>query len=256
MSFAFFVPTGLIGPINPISNYISSFNNKMYDFSDILGFILRILYGSTKILFLGTIFQKMSFDSFLFDGLPHHYIDLYISGIFFYVYLYINFSGFCDIVIGTSGLMGIKVSENFENPLVARNIKEFWNRWHLTLSHFLRDTLFTHVTLLLTRYFGTKYINHIISFSILLVFLLIGLWHGTKLNYLLFGLAHAFGMITHHYYTLLIKKYISKEKINKYNKSLFIRIISTVITFSYVVFTMILFGNDISKLLNFLIIIR
>lgn len=250
MSYAFFVPTALVGPINPLSNFINSLNNKIFDLSDYISFVIRILFGITKILFLGTILQSLSFESLLFDGLPHHIVDLFICGVFFYFYLYANFSGFCDIVIGSSGLMGINVSENFDNPLISRNIKDFWNRWHLTLSHFLRDTLFSILVRNLTRKFGTEHLNHIIAFSIFLVFVIIGLWHGSKLNFFLFGLSHAFGMVAHHYYTLLIKKLLNKKQFFNYNKNIYIRIVSTTINFLYISLTMILFANNFDSLMN------
>lgn len=255
-SFAFFVPTALVGPINPLSNYLNSFQNNKFKFSDYINFLIRIIFGITKIFFLGTLFQKMSFEVLLFDGFPHYTIDLFISGVFFYFYLYVNFSGFCDIAIGTSGLMGIKVAENFDNPLVARNLKTFWNRWHLTLSRFIRDTLFNPLNLKMTRLFGPKHLNHIIAFSILIVFVFIGIWHGTSWNFLLFGLAHAVGMIIHHYYTLTLKKKLNFKQFKIYNESILVRVFATITTFMYVVFTMILFANSVSDLKKILSIIN
>ena len=74
----------------------------------------------------------------------------------YYIYLYLNFSGFCDVVIGASALIGITIDENFDNPFRARNVNDFWTRWHITLSTYLRDMVFTPLSKMLIRLTGPK----------------------------------------------------------------------------------------------------
>ena len=98
--------------------------------------------------------------------------------VFYYLYLYCNFSGYCDMAIGAAGLIGIPVAENFNNPFAARNVKDFWNRWHITLSSYMRDVVFAPLSKNLVRAMGPAYANHAIALTITVVFLLVGVWHG------------------------------------------------------------------------------
>ena len=86
--------------------------------------------------------QQLTFTNLWSDGFRHGYGDFMLSGAAYYIYLYMNFSGYTDIAIGLSAVLGIRVKENFANPFLARNIREFWQRWHITLSGFLRDHVY------------------------------------------------------------------------------------------------------------------
>ena len=78
--------------------------------------LLRILVGFTKYIFLGSLVAQFTYAGLLRDGHPHAVIDLIIAIPAYTIYLYCNFSGFCDMAIGVSGLLGIEVAENFDRP--------------------------------------------------------------------------------------------------------------------------------------------
>jgi D-alanyl-lipoteichoic acid acyltransferase DltB (MBOAT superfamily) len=199
LNFAFFLPTMPVGPINTYANFRRGFTER-YDVP--MGrAALRILVGAVKYEFLGNLCNQLTYSGLLLDDHPHHWIDLPVAMLFFYLYLYLNFSGFCDMAIGAAALMGIAVPENFENPLAARNMREFWNRWHITLSQYMRDMVFSPLSKYLVGKSGIKLANHAIAVTILVTFLLIGIWHGVGWNYAAFGLAQAIGVATVHYYT-------------------------------------------------------
>jgi D-alanyl-lipoteichoic acid acyltransferase DltB (MBOAT superfamily) len=247
-SFAFFVPTTLVGPINPLKKHINSLRNNKPTIKDYIWFLCRLVIGTGKLFFLGTLLQRLTYEGLFFDGHPHGIFDLFICGVFYYLYLYVNFSGFCDIAIGSAGLMGIEVVENFDNPLAARNIKNFWNRWHITLSHYVRDVFFSPLSRSITHWFGPSHVQHAIALTILLIFLFIGVWHGDGWNFLLFGLVHALGMIFHHYYTLYLKRKLGSNGFENYNINKIIHCIAVTITFIYVAFSMSLFANSLTSL--------
>ena len=222
LGFAFFVPTMPVGPINTYSNYRRGFD--AIPPADSAGrAALRILVGLVKYLFLGNIFNQLTYSGLLLDDHYHPWIDLPIAMVFYYLYLYCNFSGFCDMAIGGAGLIGIPVPENFLDPFSARNMREFWNRWHITLSQWMRDVVFSPLSRYLARVMGPSQVNQAVAVTIMVVFLLIGIWHGTGWNYAVFGLLQGVGVITTHYYTLGLKKWLGRDGFKAYNANPWIR---------------------------------
>jgi D-alanyl-lipoteichoic acid acyltransferase DltB (MBOAT superfamily) len=254
LGFAFFVPTMPVGPINTYSNYRRGFEANPPE--DRLGrAALRILVGWVKYLFLGNIFNQLSYSGLLLDDHYHPWIDLPIAMVFYYLYLYCNFSGFCDMAIGAAGLIGIPVPENFQDPFAARNMREFWNRWHITLSQYMRDVVFSPLSKFLARVMGPSQVNQAVALTIMVVFLLIGIWHGTGWNYAVFGLLQGVGVITTHYYTLGLKKWLGRDGFKAYNANPWIRAVGVVVTFCFFSATLFFFANspkDISEIISVL----
>ena len=246
LNFAFFLPTMPVGPINTYANFRRGFTER-YEVP-IGRAALRILVGAVKYQFLGNLCNQLTYSGLLLDDHPHPWLDLPVAMVFYYLYLYLNFSGFCDMAIGAAALIGIPVPENFNNPLAARNMKEFWNRWHITLSVWMRDLVFSPLSNFLVRLVGLKLSNHAIALAIFATFLLIGIWHGTGLNYAAFGLAQAFGVIIVHYYTIFLKKRLGREGFNAYTQNQWIRYVSVIITFCYYAATLFLFANTFNEM--------
>jgi D-alanyl-lipoteichoic acid acyltransferase DltB (MBOAT superfamily) len=243
LSFAFFVPTLSIGPINPYSKFIGSMRAPSRENTPLLRSLLRILVGFTKYIFLGSFVAQFTYAGLLRNGHPHGKMDLVIAIPAYAVYLYLNFSGFCDMVIGASGLLQIEVMENFDRPFLSRNFQEFWSRWHITLSAWIRDLVFTPLSKSLMRKFGAKSANHAIAASIFISFIGVGIWHGKGLNFLIFGVSQGLGLVAVHYYTIWLKKYLGREKFAAYRKNKLIRFVATVMTFIYFSLTLFLFAN-------------
>jgi D-alanyl-lipoteichoic acid acyltransferase DltB (MBOAT superfamily) len=190
------------------------------------------------------LLNQLTYSGLLLDGHPHLWVDLPIAAVAYYLYLYCNFSGFCDIAIGGAGLMGIPVAENFANPFAARNMKDFWNRWHITLSQYMRDVVFSPLSKTLVRVVGPSRANHAIAATILVVFLLVGIWHGVTWNYAAFGVACGVGVAANHYYTVALKKRLGRERFAAYNRSRAIHAAAVTTTFLYVSASLFLFAND------------
>lgn len=243
LSFTFFVPTLSLGPISPYSQFIGSYRKPDREQTPVNRSLLRILVGLTKYLFISTLLSQYTYSGLLLDGHLHHKIDLLISIVAYTLYLYCNFSGFCDMVIGTSGLIGIEVMENFNVPFSARNLQEFWNRWHISLSTWLRDIMFTPLVKALVRIVGAKSMNHVIAFSICSVFIVIGVWHGVGINFALFGLWHGIGLATVNYYGYYLKKGLGKERFLAYRDNPYIAALGRVMTFTYFSLSLFLFAN-------------
>ncbi|MCW5960573.1 MAG: hypothetical protein KIS76_10465 [Pyrinomonadaceae bacterium] len=244
LGFAFFLPTMLVGPINPFREHQSSIRaieDREIPYGRCL---MRVLVGLTKFLFLANLANQLTYSGIFLDGKPHLLIDLGIAAVFYYFFLYLNFSGFCDIAIGIAGLMGIKVRENFNNPFAARNVKEFWNRWHITLSEYTKDVIFTPLSKVLIGKLGVRHANSAIALSIFTVFLVIGIWHGVGWNFVLFGLVHAAGVVSNHLYTVFLKRRLGREGYKSYNNNRLVNAFALLITFAYVAFSFSVFAND------------
>jgi len=242
MSFGFFVPTLLIGPINPYSTFRGSLDTVDREAMPLGRCLLRLLIGLTKYLFAANLLNQLSYTGLLFDEHPHHWIDLPIAIVAFYLYLYANFSGYCDMAIGAAGLLGIEVKENFAAPFTARNIQEFWSRWHITLSTYMRDMVFSPLSKALGRRFAPRYMVHVIAICILIVFLLIGIWHGVGWNFVFFGLFQGLGVVAVHYYTHFLKK-LGKARYAAYHRSRVIHVLAICLTFSYVAVSLLFFNG-------------
>jgi D-alanyl-lipoteichoic acid acyltransferase DltB (MBOAT superfamily) len=244
LSFSFFVPTLSLGPINPYSKFIGSYRNPDRELTPVNRSLLRIVVGFTKYFFLSSLLNQYTYSGLILDGHPHHKVDLVIALFSYTLYLYCNFSGFCDMVIGVSGLLGIQVMENFNVPFSARNLQEFWNRWHISLSTWLRDMMFTPLVKILVRIFGPKSTNNVIAFSIFSVFIVIGVWHGVGVNFALFGLFHGIGLATVHYYTYFLKKKLGKQRFIAYRENPYIAVVGRVMTFTYFSLSLFIFANS------------
>jgi D-alanyl-lipoteichoic acid acyltransferase DltB (MBOAT superfamily) len=111
--------------------------------------------------------------------------------------LYFDFSGYTDIAIGISRLMGIRLPENFNRPYLAENVTVFWNRWHMTLTQWFRTYYFNPVTRFLRSHEKALPAAGIILFTQLSTMILIALWHGISLNFVLWGVWNGIGLFIH-----------------------------------------------------------
>lgn len=255
INFSFFLPTMFVGPINTYANFRIGFDALPWKVP-VGRALLRCWVGYVKYEYLCGVLGQVSYSEFLLNGHPHSWLALPIVMIFYYLYLYCNFSGFCDMAIGAAALIGIPVLENFDNPFAARNMKEFWNRWHITLSQWMRDIVFAPLSKFLVRVMGPARVNHAIALAIFVVFLLIGIWHGVGLNYAIFGLFQAIGVVANHYYTISLKKWLGRAGFQAYNENRWIHAVAVVSTFCYYAATLFFFANTLPQIKEILCVLR
>ena len=146
--------TLLAGPIQRYQDFHEYWKNPIsleLDLHEVLKLYWRLFVGVIKIVVVATTFQS-AYNSFLEqleqtgDSAPAGWkalVQLVLMLYCFMFYLYMNFSGYCDVVIAGANLVGLKLPENFRAPFLARNILDYWSRWHITLGHWIRDYLFT-----------------------------------------------------------------------------------------------------------------
>ena len=120
----------------------------------------------------------------------------WLGAISYTLQIYYDFSGYTDMAIGLGRMMGFELSENFNFPYISRSIGEFWKRWHMTLSTWLRDYLFLPIAYTTSRklkherYYGVRVDQLIYVYATLITFLICGFWHGAAWNFVVWGLLH------------------------------------------------------------------
>jgi D-alanyl-lipoteichoic acid acyltransferase DltB (MBOAT superfamily) len=196
-AFLFYPPTLSSGPINPFSYYSETADGRSISWHNISHGLLRIAIGYIKLRFLAAIPQQLTLSALWTGPYAVGYADYFVSGSAYYLYLYLNLGGYTDIVIGISALLGMRVRENFNYPLGARNVMEFWGRWHMSLTQFVRDAIFAPTMMTLTRWFGLAYSTPAALIAVFLIFTVLALWHGVAAGYFIFYVLHgcAFGAV-------------------------------------------------------------
>jgi len=154
----------------------------------------NIEYGFTRIVF--GMFKKLVLADWIgyfvapVWASPHHYAEfirpLALIGYSFQIYF--DFAGYSDIAIGSSRLFGFKIMENFNNPYLASNISQFWRRWHISLSDWIRDYLFFPLSKLSAKRCWQMIFVPVIAMAIC------GLWHGSAWHFVLWGTWHGVGL--------------------------------------------------------------
>ena len=196
ISFVLFFPTLASGPIDRYRRFIT----------DLYKPLTRLEYGALVAQGLDHIFRGFLYkfilayliNKYWLEPLNHAFGFLptlqYMYSYSFY--LFFDFAGYSAFAIGVSYILGIKTPENFDKPFISKNIKDFWNRWHISLSFWFRDYIYMRFVLdsakkkrFRNRY-TTSYVGYFLLFGIM------GVWHGTQLRYILYGLYHAGLMIS------------------------------------------------------------
>jgi D-alanyl-lipoteichoic acid acyltransferase DltB (MBOAT superfamily) len=193
--------TFLLGPIQRYQSFLDQWEGRVEplqpDLASHLDAVNRILRGYIKKWVLADLLTGLAL-------LPGEQISgmspaaVVLGSWFFYLYLYFDFSGYCDIVIGIGRLMGIAPPENFWLPFFSPNIAQYWLRVHRSLTEWLTDYVFHPVYTALLRS-GLMRNRRLASRNVAIAATMIvaGVWHGTTLSFFLFGLVHAFYQVVY-----------------------------------------------------------
>lgn len=161
----------------------------------------QILYGAFKKLVIANSITPITQNVFQnYETLSGSTVAL--GAVLFLFELYADFSGYSDMAIGFARLLGFKITKNFAFPLFAQNIAEYWRKWHISLTSWLTEYVFTPLVIHFRDYGKRGLIA-----AIILNFILIGAWHGPRFTFLLFGLLHGI-----YYIPLIVKDKLNKKK--------------------------------------------
>lgn len=182
-AYVSFFPQIICGPIARADEIIPQFKCKSRltetELIEGFGMILSGLFKKIVIADRLSVYTDAIFDN------PSHYPALagWIAAFLFSIQIYCDFAGYSEISIGICRLMKIRCSENFNKPYFSANIKEFWNRWHISLSTWLRDYIYIPLG-------GNKHGRMRKHINVMLTFLISGIWHGNGLNFIYWGILH------------------------------------------------------------------
>lgn len=231
-TFVAFFPQLVAGPIERAKHLLPQFNvprKFQYNFAItgarlvIWGFFKKVAVADNLAILVDAVYSQ-----------PESYIGapMVLATFFFAIQIYCDFSGYSDIAIGISRMLGFDLMTNFKLPYFSKSLTEFWRRWHISLSSWFRDYLYIPL--------GGSQGNHLrVSFNIFITFLISGLWHGANWTFVIWGAIHGA--------MLIIEKRLSgiiKWQSNNY----IIGSISVLITFIIISFTWIFFrSNTVSE---------
>ena len=226
-----FFPQLVAGPIERSNHLLPQFFRE-HDFS-----YIRVKAGLQKMLW--GFFKKIVIAdnlAILVDGVYNNVdnysgLTLIVATIFFTFQIYCDFSGYSDIAIGTAKVMGFELRENFKRPYFSKSIREFWQRWHITLSTWFRDYVYIPLG-------GNRTIKWRWYYNIFITFLVSGLWHGANWTFVIWGALHGTYLIIALALTNPKKQFSSL--IQKQSKS-FNKLLDVTITFILVAFAWIFF---------------
>lgn len=215
------------GPIQSYDDFVRHAEDRFEPTpSDVLRGVERIASGLFKKLVLAHLLQTMFLTNLESSG---WYFLLEMQLMF--VWLFLDFSAYSDIASGVGILIGVATPENFNRPLLARNLVDFWERWHISLSLFIRRNIFIPLQMFLMRRDGGQSPLRAALVAVAVSFLLCGLWHGIGLGFLIWGAVQAGGLIVARVYGDVLRRRLGKAGVASYLANPWIRVAAIAITF-------------------------
>ncbi len=226
--FLLFFPQVVAGPIVRAKDLLSRFGDKpVLDADTGARALYRIATGIAKKLLIADLIAAGLVDRVFADPTLYSSAECLMATLGYTLQLYFDFSAYSDIAIGSAALFGFPLPENFNKPYLARNLFEFWNRWHISLSSWLRDYVYIPLG-------GNRRSRPRVLLNLMIVMTVGGLWHGADWRFALWGAIHGVGLVVIRSYWWLIG---GRPK----QHTLLGSAVGIVSTFAIVVFTRIVF---------------
>jgi alginate O-acetyltransferase complex protein AlgI len=197
LRYQLFLPVIMAGPIHRFQTFERQWARRRNDVSDVAAGAERVLLGLAQALLLGNWLVKYA--EFFIQSLDvqiYPFLVDWAASALDWIALYFIFAGFSSVALGLSLMLGLRLEENFNRPYLARNLIDFWSRWHITLSQWCRDYVFHPVTA----------VTRSPVLGVLAAMGVIGLWHEASTYYLLWSAWQALGLIL----TRLVQKLLAR----------------------------------------------
>lgn len=223
-----FFPQLVAGPIERATNLIPQFSRmQTFSYSDAVEGMKMILWGLFKKMLVAdncAVAANYVFDNYDALGAPSLWYGVFI----FTMQIYGDFSGYSDIAIGSARLFGIRLMQNFHTPYFSRSMGEFWRRWHISLSSWLRDYLYYPLG-------GSRGSKMKTARNVFIVFMASGIWHGADFTFLVWGAYQAAFVVP--------RVWLAKKKIRTTRPSGYREIAAMLFTFLVIMIGRILFRS-------------
>ena len=236
LQFLLFFPTISSGPIDRSRRFMEDIHQTIprAEYIELLGTgLFRLVLG---------LVYKVVLSSLLYLGMnyiPHRgLLFTTVSYMYLYTfYLFFDFAGYSLMAVGVSNIMGIQTPMNFNKPFLSIDIKDFWNRWHITLSTWLRDFIFSRIVMKSMRHkwFKTRLTTAMVAFMLNMIFM--GFWHGLSWSYIIYGVYHGVLMAGFEWYQKKSKFY------KKYKQKTAYKVVSWFVTMHLVMIGLLIFSG-------------
>ena len=251
--FAFAFPVLSQGPILRYSEIREEIKNRAFSYEAFSHGLFRFTFGLWKKLALADTLGSLSVEVLSLDSLKNasmlqsspsfSFLAVFLSGLSYMLQIFLDFSAYTDMAIGIGEICGFTIPENFQAPYSARSIRDFWRRWHISLSMFFRDYVYIPLG-------GNRVPFPLQVRNLLLIWILTGIWHGSTANFILWGLYFFVFILLE----LCCKKLWKRmKKSEEGNFSFVLRCLQHVYTLVVLYFSWILFRfSDFQSLKNIL----
>ena len=251
--FAFAFPVLSQGPILRYSEMREEIKNRAFSYEAFSHGLFRFTFGLWKKLALADALGALSVEVLSVDSLKNasmlqsspsfSFLAVFLSGLSYMLQIFLDFSAYTDMAIGIGEICGFTLPENFQAPYSARSIRDFWRRWHISLSMFFRDYVYIPLG-------GNRVPFPLQVRNLLLIWILTGIWHGSTANFILWGLYFFVFILLE----LCCKKLWKRmKKSEEGNFSFVLRCLQHVYTLVVLYFSWILFRfSDFQSLKNIL----
>jgi len=196
--FVTFFPHLIAGPILHHSEMMPQFaklRNKIFSPKNLAAGMFLFSIGLFKKVMIADTLSILVAQGY--DAVLHlNIFESWLISISYALQIYFDFSGYTDMALGAGLMFNIQLPENFNSPYKAHSIREFWRKWHMTLSRFLKDYIYIPLG-------GNRYGEYQTSINLVITFLLGGLWHGANWTFIVWGALHGFGTAVHRYWQKL-----------------------------------------------------
>ncbi len=227
--YVMFYPQLVAGPIERPQNVLHQFREKhSFNYDNVVAGLRLMLWGFFKKVFIADRLA-VYVDSVYNNSDKHSAVSLIVASVFFAIQIYCDFSGYSDIALGTARVMGYKLMLNFRRPYLARSIKDFWSRWHISLSTWFKDYLYIPLG-------GNRVAFNRMYLNIFIVFMISGLWHGANWTFIVWGALHGVYQIAGINFDRLMQRF-PNLKFTGFLPSAF----QTLLTFAFVAFAWVFF---------------
>lgn len=224
-AFVSFFPQLVAGPIERSSNLLPQIKkNNSFDYDVACEGLILIVWGLYKKIVIADNLA-IAVDKVYGDVISYSGCSLLLATFFFTIQIYCDFSGYTDIARGSAKLFNIELMENFKSPYFAPSLKDFWSRWHISLSTWFRDYVYIPLG-------GSRVSKMRHALNLFITFLVSGLWHGANWTFVFWGALHGVGQI--------VENSLNIKKCDKKGLDWLLRIL---ITFVFVMFAWIFFRS-------------
>lgn len=228
--YVMFYPQLVAGPIERPQNILHQFHQRQhFDFDRVaaglrlmlLGFFKKIVIADRVGIYVDQVYKDIA---------HANSVTVLLALFFFAFQVYCDFSGYSDIAIGSAKVMGFDLAINFDRPFISKNISEFWRRWHISLSTWFNDYLFTPLVIK-WRDWG----KWSVVLAVVITFVISGLWHGAGWAFLIYGLLYGIAVV----YEFLTKR--TRTKVARRVPPIVYDNISIFLTFTFVCLALVFF---------------